>query len=709
MQRNLVDVMRSPRALLLLLLALALLSAACGDGSSSTSNAPPAGGVFEADFGSGDAALNLTHTALLRLEASGTHDGDSHGEEGVDEISYFFEQPTRLTLDVGDELDEPLRLILRNSLGVELAHVDALEEQISVRLRPGRYTLELHHPHAGDGAAPEMLIFVQAIADRAAASIAGVGTTADDSSTVRAGKDCIACNVRGIFWVFGQVGAANLSLSDFTGAMIEGVEFNQTTLVGTIFDKATIQLSLFDNAIATRASFKGAKFISGARFQDLGSLPPGRLDQADFSGASFASTCLESTNLSGTTFAGATFDNRTVVGGSNFTGADLSTAVFNGTNVKRDNDDCGFVPPSFAVFRGATLGNASTAVQFLGVDLTGIDLGGADLRKAVLRGSRIDGKTNFAGTNFSGASFDGVDLSQADLSAAVLDTETSFVGATLSDGVEHGVNLSNQRFAAQSTQFSGADLAYASFNNATLAEVDLGGADLQNAELIGADLNFANLRGANLVGARLGVAPGSGQAATRLRGAFMVDVDLTDADLRSADLTGVHLYGDTTTTLLVRTQLDSADFDGALCTGTVFSGSLTNTVFNNANLVNAVFNGANLTNAKFDTSYLQGADFSAATSVAGVQLSNSAVSTESGTWMFTEQDGTPFTFGYGATQLGALATDTSVTCPDGGRGPCGPNRLTPVMNGPFPPQPPCVPKPPRYDNCLTPTPTPEPG
>jgi hypothetical protein len=83
-------------------LSLASLPPACSNGGgSSTANVPPPGGVFETDFGPGDSALDLTHTAVVRLEASGTHDGDSHGEEGVDEIPYFFEQPAPLTLDVG--------------------------------------------------------------------------------------------------------------------------------------------------------------------------------------------------------------------------------------------------------------------------------------------------------------------------------------------------------------------------------------------------------------------------------------------------------------------------------------------------------------------------------------------------------------------------------------------------------------------------------
>jgi hypothetical protein len=137
---------------------------------------------------------------------------------------------------------------------------------------------------------------------------------------------------------------------------------------------------------------------------------------------------------------------------------------------------------------------------------------------------------------------------------------------------------------------------------------------------------------------------------------------------------------------------------------------LSNAVFVGAQLVNA----ATLTGTRFDDAYLQGADFANAISVRGARLSDAAVSAAPGTWSFMEMDGTPFIFRYEATKLGALATDNSVTCPNGALGPCCSggdlaaclnDKLKPESNGPFPPVPQCVPKPPRYDNCITPMPT----
>src|SRR5215471_5418584 len=166
---------------------------------------------------------------------------------------------------------------------------------------------------------------------------------------------------------------------------------------------------------------------------------------------------------------------------------------------------------------------------------------------------------------------------------------------------------------------------------------------LEGANLVGAKLNFANLKGAKLNGAHLGVDPGMTGAAV-LNNAYMIDVDLTDADLAGAVFTDASLPGAT---------------------------------FNGAQLVNASFDGATLTNAKFDGAYLQGADFSTAKTVTGMILSNADVSTTltstkcmlipPGSWMYTDQDGIPYTYAFGATQL---QTDPSVTCPNGLAGPC---------------------------------------
>jgi uncharacterized protein YjbI with pentapeptide repeats len=687
---------------------LALLANGCGDESDTGgARVPAAGGVHESSLAD-DPGLRVTleHTVMLHLEARGTHTGDTDSEEGADAIPYFFDRPTELTLAAEFDGEDTPTLVLFDDAGFELARVGPNRPEETL-LVAGAYVIRVHHPRAGENAPPISLFLRPRRGTAPRVRSSGTGNVSDEA-TVTAGKDCPGCNLRGMTWIYDTITNTNLSLADFTGATMQIVEMNQAILTGTIFDDTTMMLTLFNNVEATRASFKNARFLSGSRIQDIGTDNPGRLDHADFTDATLSDFCLEARNMDGATFAGAVFNAKSDVGSANFAGADLSSTVFDGTDLKHLGTQCGLEEQGVASFSGAILSSAESGVRFLGADLTGIDLNGADLSRAALRGSQIDETTNFAGADFSGTDFAGVDLSRANLSNAILSAATSFVGATLSDGMAHGVNLAclqpegtgGCHFEQQTTQFKGANLTFANLSGVGLATADLEGAILDDAVLVGANLNLVSLKNAKLRGALLGAEPGSGAPVTQLGGAFMVNVDLTDADLRGVNLTGAHLYGDS---LLLRTRLDSADLSRAICAGAAFSGTLTDSVFNEAVLVNATFNGAVLSDVKFDSAYLQGADFSAAKGIAGATLRNAAVSTTPGEWPFMEQDGTPFTFPYGATNLGALATDPSVTCPNDQSGPCTMDKLTPVENGPFPPQPPCAPSEQFcFENCLNP-------
>lgn len=442
----------------------------------------------------------------------------------------------------------------------------------------------------------------------------------------------------------------------------------------------------FQGADLTGADFRVAASRSGLELYNC------RFDREPESGRI---TVLRGANLSGVNAAG-------ILGrvGANFRDADLSGAILEGAD--------------FGPIGGGSVGAILAHANLSGARIAGARLTGADLTGATLTGitpATFNG-VDLRFTVLADVDLAGIELSRADLSqcASFLKGAPRLTGATLTNGTT-GVNLSRQVFPSLYSGLKGADLTGATLTGVELREADLEGVRLDRATLVGANLNFANLRRASLVGATLGAAPGSEVEAASLRGALMTDVDLTDADLRSVDLGGAHLYGDTQQTKLIRTRLDSANFTHAICSGAHFSGSLNNAVFAGAQLVNCVFNGATLTNTKFDDAYLQGADFANAAGVTGTALSNAAIAAAPGFWPFTEQDGTPFTLRYEATKLGRLATDGSVRCPNGERGPCCPSgdltqclseKLKPVRNGPFPPIPACVPKAPRFDNCITP-------
>jgi uncharacterized protein YjbI with pentapeptide repeats len=446
------------------------------------------------------------------------------------------------------------------------------------------------------------------------------------------------------------------------------------------------------------ADLSGADFRANPPMAGIG-LTECRFDREPESGHI---TVLKGANLSGAAIYPFLVDH-----GGDLSGADLSGAILENANLGGNRAD----PPRLN--GGANLVNANLT----GARITGARLTGANLSHATITGivpATFNG-FDLRLTNFAGVDLAGIDLTQTDFSpaASFAGGTPRFVGAKLSDGV-HGVSFAGQKFPNRFTGLKGLDLTAATLNGAGLVEADLSGTTLNQARMVGVNLNFANLHGAKLRGAQLGVEPGREGAAAVLHGAFMTDVDLTDADLRSVDLTAAHIYGDASQALFLRTRLDSADLSDSICSGARFSGTLSNAVFERAQLVNTVFNGATLTGAKFLSAYLQGADFSNAIGVTGVVLTNAAVASSAGTWSFRERDGTPFTLRYEATKLGPLATDASVVCPNAVRGPCCPNgdlvacahdTLKPKNDGPYPPIPDCVPKPPRYDNCLTPVPT----
>ena len=560
-------------------------------------------------------------------------------------------------------------------------------------------------------------------------------------AAIEANQNCIGCDFSntdltgqdfsGLQLDRSVFSGATLTQVKFVGALMTGCDFHSrdfnhfTRLRATDFTRATLTSARFDMVQGPFTGDGPGGIFVGATLDhttwgpvqpdpNINAVGSAHLEWAHFSNASLKNVVFNATALDQAFFDGATLD-----------GVDFRT-----TGIALLNN---LFPPQF--------GHTTSCVVCIffksiisNTHFEGVLLNSAFFTDATLTGVTFDPSDIVGKIDFSGVSFAGFDLSHFDLSLenAILSATTSFAGAILSDGIAHGVSLAGQTFPDSTSEFKGQNLAFANLKGVRLFKADLSGATLSHADLTGAILTEANLAGATLTsavlasgfldftnlrhavldGVQAGVAPGSGARAVTFKGAFMPGVDLTDADLRSADLSDAHIYADfTKPSLLLRTKLDSADLTGAILSGAELSGSFNDTTFNEAVFVNSTFNGADLTNAKLNDAYLQGADFTGATSVDGTSVQNAAFSTSTlclagGTetppcaWHFTEQDGTPVIVAYGATVLGALATDASVLCPDGEGGPCTPNKLTPISGGPFPPVPACVPAPPKYCNCI---------
>lgn len=644
--------------------------------------------------------------AILSLEPTSAAE-DTDTQDGVDAVRYLFDLAAEVDLVLEPDAEHVGALVLRDQRGREVARATAGTTRVSVAA--GHHTLEVHHGDAGNAAAPTQTVFVR------------LGTP--PGATLQASANCVGCNFDRASLLSQTFDGLDLSSSTFVSADVESCSFAGANLDGTSWTTATLRNDVFAGASMQHADlssdvavptsifscdFRGAD-LSGAYF-----------DQADIYGATFGDTDPNlAANLSNTSWRTlvdpcfitqvevADFRNVDLSGarflGTQISGSDFSGALLTGVDFTGGPGECSQLTPPQPVVTvcdaECTFGTEPTSGR--NTDFSQAILASTTAPSIQLQGKKLSGVI-LQGTQFTAGEFDGYDLSGSDLTGA------SLVGAQLNGANLEGATLTGVLFdsvqlndaALDSLDLRGQNLTGVQLNGASLYEANLQGATLDNAQMVGARLNLSNLKDASLRGVLAGVQPGTSTEVTELAGAYMVNVDLTDADLRGADLSDAHLYG---TSQLVRTLLDSADLTGAICAGTAFSGSFNDTVFNQAVLVNATFNGADLTDAKFDTAYLQGTDFSAASSVLSATLRNAQVSTASGSWTFTEQDGTPYTFEYGATALGPFATDGSVICPNEADGPCTPGTLTPVDHGPFPPQPKCVP---TYqfcfENCLDP-------
>ena len=273
-------------------------------------------------------------------------------------------------------------------------------------------------------------------------------------------------------------------------------------------------------------------------------------------------------------------------------------------------------PPS----RDEILAIASQTRNVSGMDLSGMDLSGqnwvgvdlsqTDLGKANLSGTNLTG-ANLTGANLAEANLTGVDLTRANLDQADLDAAilagatlkwTSLNGTTLCRLALAGLDFSGSK--GRQPDFSGADLAKASFIDAEFYAADFSGCNLTDALCVGirierADFDGAKAPGINFEGAHLpkmnadgetDFSRGNFKAVVAPKAAFEGTL-LDDANFSRAKLPGAQ-FGDAS---LRGAIMDRADLNGAVFDDAVLAGAkLTNTNLLRANLERADLTGADL-------------------------------------------------------------------------------------------------------------------
>ena len=381
--------------------------------------------------------------------------------------------------------------------------------------------------------------------------------------------------------------------ADLTGAHMPGADLGGAILTNTLMVDTDLSGACLADAVLTGVALirTSLEHVNGAGVSLSGVVTEGtrlrgaRLDGARMVGALFSNVELSEASLVGADLRSSEWIDVTLVGGVDFSGADLRNAVLSQE------------------------------------DARGVVLVGAQLTNAVLAG------TNLEGANLEGANLLGVDLTLAIYSrdtrwpsgfehrtVDALGPETELVGFVFPDG-----------HPARNVDLSRANLQGARWLNADLSEANLSGVNLLQANISGADMSDANLdllRAFELVGTCpallppgwiCDVQPSSGRRVLVGPGADLVGANLVGLDLSEADLTGTRLYG-----LPGCPPLP----DGFLCAGTedgefvLFGPGLD---YSGADLsggggffipTNRTFDGADLVETNLVGSSLQGVDLS---------------------------------------------------------------------------------------------------
>lgn len=461
----------------------------------------------------------------------------------------------------------------------------------------------------------------------------------------------------------GALGVTSLRGVDLTNADLSGATLHETDLTG-----ATLHYTNFTNANlnALMGMVHGENVIlNGAHAQGV------KLLQASLRGAK-----LIGSDLSGP---------KTEVAAIDFTGADLTDAIFTGARVRS-------LTLIDADLTRVKLGNSPTNPSIDLSDATfsaKTNLTDANLQYVDLRNKDLSGGLRLARADLTGARLDGATLTNAEMAYATL-TKATLTGIAMS-----GTNLSNADLTA--ANLAGAQLgaigvlfrlvndaagkpAYSAFLTA-----------LNGGEITGVSNTFA-ANGITLtapvsitasssaagrvwsviaaermytirletIDATTSLSAYRPQTAAVLTNAFMKDAILTSANLYNVDASGVQLYGKAM--LDGKVILEGADFADANLSGIDLKQAGAYGVnFSHATLTGAQLDGAQLTpNAEgaqvnFANANLQGASFLDA-ALGSAIFTDAAVAVAGddgkvlGVWLFSALDATSL-----MTQLGVAA------------------------------------------------------
>ncbi|GAA3936197.1 hypothetical protein GO495_14140 [Chitinophaga oryziterrae] len=473
--------------------------------------------------------------------------------------------------------------------------------------------------------------------------------------------------------IFGD--QCDLTLANFSKAVMPGAVFNKAILTRTNLDGAVLTNAsflnarmdgtIFDNTNLTNCIFSEPASFSRER-NNLTSFRNATLNfstlNKEWSYLDLRETVLQGlnatvnldyleavhSNLSGRDFTGYHLDD------ADFSGATLNDTVFKNAVMNRARLKA--VKGEKTIFAGAVLNAASfsnsqelnIATVLKGADFTNARLNNALFINADLgpyiSASKVSTPSKFNGAEMMNGDFSNVNLTEALLSGGIAMHNTNFTGALFKKA-----NLSGARMGAFSTLFEMLEgtetykrllqhltlldpygiaeifkqYGYSLSPKGALIKVEIAGMAWSINTEGSSSVSYQVLKWTSSDSKTVLIVSRPVSAAT-LSDAIMIDANLDQADLRNVTATKLELYGPNVKIIGAKLQgikLSNSNLTGIDLTQAV----LYKAVLNGASLINVKLTGANLTEAILNDCNLQGAVFTG-TQLDGVTLSGSAVS-----------------------------------------------------------------------------------
>lgn len=293
-------------------------------------------------------------------------------------------------------------------------------------------------------------------------------------------------------WVGADLSGKNLDGANLQGAFFDGANFNGASLIGANLENASLAGANLTNANLTGANLKGVNL-------GCANLHGTKLRETNLEGAIFDKAILNGLDCQKSNMSKASFLSINAIS-ADFSNANLTHSKWTGVNMDADLEVMDAQTPKIDDV-------------IMPMEIGGIDFSGSDLSFAIFLGCVAKNGINFARVDFSKASLQRCNFTDADFSDAKFASTNVVLGSTMkrsnfsrakiTASFFHGANLtqSNLNFAhLDKSNFSLANMAGCSAIKVSAAGAHFERANLTNATFLSSKMVGAVFRNSNISG-----------------------------------------------------------------------------------------------------------------------------------------------------------------------------------------------------------------